>query len=108
MWFPVDQVWFTFFHEAGHILLHGKKDVFLELHGMTSEKEEEANRFASNILIPPDELNEFLQERVTLSRIQQFANRIGTHPGIVVGRLQRDKRLGYKVGQKLKLRLKWA
>lgn len=25
-----DVFWFTFFHEAGHILLHGKKDVFLE------------------------------------------------------------------------------
>ena len=22
--------WFTFFHELGHILLHGKKDIFLE------------------------------------------------------------------------------
>ncbi len=25
-----DVFWFTFFHEAGHILLHGKKDIFLE------------------------------------------------------------------------------
>src|SRR5690606_21676198 len=25
-----DSFWFTFFHEAGHILLHGKKDIFLE------------------------------------------------------------------------------
>ncbi|MBS1631968.1 MAG: HigA family addiction module antidote protein, partial [Bacteroidetes bacterium] len=25
-----DIFWFTFFHEAGHILLHGKKDIFLE------------------------------------------------------------------------------
>jgi HTH-type transcriptional regulator / antitoxin HigA len=25
-----DHFWFTFYHEAGHILLHGKKDFFLE------------------------------------------------------------------------------
>jgi hypothetical protein len=25
-----DQLWFTFFHEAGHILLHGKRQVFLD------------------------------------------------------------------------------
>ena len=25
-----DRFWFTFFHEIGHILLHGKKDIFLE------------------------------------------------------------------------------
>ena len=25
-----DLLWFTFFHEAGHILLHGKKEVFIE------------------------------------------------------------------------------
>jgi HTH-type transcriptional regulator / antitoxin HigA len=25
-----NQFWFTFFHEVGHLLLHGKKEVFLE------------------------------------------------------------------------------
>ena len=25
-----DHLWFTFFHEAGHILLHGKKELFIE------------------------------------------------------------------------------
>jgi len=41
--------WFTFFHEAAHILLHGKKEIFLEnVDGtvMDQEKEEEANSFA--------------------------------------------------------------
>jgi HTH-type transcriptional regulator/antitoxin HigA len=30
-----DHLWFTFFHEAAHILLHGKKDVLIE--GVNSE-----------------------------------------------------------------------
>ena len=43
-----DHFWFTFFHEAGHILLHGKKEVFLEGNngnGLDEEKENEANTF---------------------------------------------------------------
>ena len=50
-----DQFWFTFFHEAGHILLHGKKDVFIEeFSGFEPDpkKEEEADAFAANHLLP--------------------------------------------------------
>jgi addiction module HigA family antidote len=45
--------WFTFFHELGHILLHGKKDVFLEnleYSSLESHKEKEADEFAAKIL----------------------------------------------------------
>jgi Zn-dependent peptidase ImmA (M78 family) len=44
-----DSFWFTFFHEAGHILLHGKKDIFLENLDYSNkdlEKEKEADLFA--------------------------------------------------------------
>jgi addiction module HigA family antidote len=40
------QLWFTFFHEAGHILLHGKRLVFLDAGGGASVEECEADRFA--------------------------------------------------------------
>lgn len=57
--FPThDQFWFTFFHEAAHIILHGKKDVFLEnVEGtdIDQEKEEEANVFAAKILLTEHE-----------------------------------------------------
>lgn len=46
-----DSFWFTFFHEAGHILLHGKKDIFLEnieYPDRDNEKEQEADDFAIN------------------------------------------------------------
>lgn len=49
-----DHFWFTFFHEAAHIILHGKKDIFLEnVEGteIDQEKEEEANSFAAKILL---------------------------------------------------------
>jgi addiction module HigA family antidote len=44
-----DRFWFTFFHEAGHILLHGKKEVFLENLDYANkdlQKEQEADAFA--------------------------------------------------------------
>lgn len=47
------QFWFTFFHETAHILLHGKKEVFIEnLEGtcVDKQKEEEADFYASKIL----------------------------------------------------------
>ncbi len=49
-----DIFWFTFFHELGHILLHGKKDIFLEdidYSDIQKNKEEEADAFSSRILI---------------------------------------------------------
>lgn len=44
-----DFFWFSFFHELGHILLHGKKGIFLEnveYAGKDAEKEKEADDFA--------------------------------------------------------------
>jgi len=49
-----DTFWFTFFHEAGHILKHNKKDVFVEGIDYSSdgkEKEAEANAFAEGWMI---------------------------------------------------------
>ena len=52
-----DIFWFTFFHELGHILKHGKKDQFMEFENDIgykdeSTKEMEADIFAINTLIP--------------------------------------------------------
>jgi Zn-dependent peptidase ImmA (M78 family) len=45
-----NSVLYTFSHEAGHILLHGKKDVFLENSDYREkdiQKEKEADEFAA-------------------------------------------------------------
>ncbi|MDD3772027.1 MAG: ImmA/IrrE family metallo-endopeptidase [Weeksellaceae bacterium] len=89
-----DHFWFTFFHEAAHILLHGKKDVFLEEvagHIIDKEKEAEADRFASKFLIPDNQYQQLLQHKpYSESSILDFANKQRIHPAIVVGRLQHD------------------
>jgi len=104
-----DQLWFTFFHEAGHILKHGRKLVFLEGNGMEGEKEQEANDFAANHLIPPKHWREFASiGDYSNPRIVQFADYLGIAPGIVVGRLQREKLLPFNKGTQLFMRLEWA
>ena len=96
-----DFLWFTFFHEAAHILKHGKRDVFIESpDGATDEatrkKEEEANTFAADFLIPKDAYRELTSLRpFTTAKIQRFASGMSIAPGIVVGRLQHDKLLPF-------------
>lgn len=86
-----DRFWFTFFHEAAHILLHGKKEIFLdELDGgdkLESQPETEADQWAKEFLIPP----EYDAQLATLKSKQAvvgFAEQLGIHPGIIVGHLQ--------------------
>lgn len=51
-----DTFWLAFFHGVGHILLHGKKDLFLEGIDYDSEKtkEKEAEDFAAGIIAPTE------------------------------------------------------
>lgn len=106
-----DHLWFSFFHEAGHILKHGKRDVFIE--GSMPEKgdpkEDEANAFAAEILIPQKELTRFLgDKRLSKTAIRKFASQLGIAPGIVVGRLQHDRGLPQSHCNDLKRRFEWA
>jgi len=105
-----DQLWFTFFHEACHIIKHSHGELYIEGHGQDDEKENEANAFASDILIPSKELSNLLVSsyKPTLSQIRRFAARIGIAPGIVVGRLQHDKIIPMSWGNDLKERYEWA
>ncbi len=110
-----DHLWFTFFHEAGHLLLHGKKDVFLEglqtKNDTIDEKEVEADKFAQEILIPPKKWSGFIKnwDKISLNDIEIFARDIGIAPGIIVGRLQhREKLLKPQVGNKLKVFYQWS
>lgn len=88
-----DRFWFTFFHEAAHILLHGKKEIFLdEFDGgekLESEQEREADRWASELLIP-SEYEAELPSLKSKQAVSEFAEKLGIHPAIVVGRLQHD------------------
>ena len=87
-----DIFWFTFFHEIGHILLHGKKDVFLEGEIMTKQqedKEKEADDFSSELLFSTQEEEKLIHSgNLSELSIIRTAEACHTHPSIIVGRLQ--------------------
>jgi Zn-dependent peptidase ImmA (M78 family) len=87
-----DLFWFTFFHEAGHILLHGKKDIFIESKKNESNKELEADIFAKDLLIPIEKWQDFIKKgKFKIKReVVRFASELNISPAIVVGRLQHD------------------
>ncbi len=88
-----DYFWFAFFHEAAHIILHGKSEIFIEANSKTTdEKELEADIYASNFLIPDKKWKKFVsQKEFDETSIHNFANQNEICPGVVVGRLQREK-----------------
>ncbi|NQT25128.1 HigA family addiction module antidote protein [candidate division KSB1 bacterium] len=106
-----DIFWFSFFHELGHLLLHGKQMVFLEgdIHGDELEKFEiEANKFAADILIPPKDYDTFTKTKSFYKQdIDIFARRLDIDPGIVVGRLQHDGLLEPSWQNCLRSRYEW-
>jgi HTH-type transcriptional regulator / antitoxin HigA len=106
-----DHFWFSFFHEAAHILLHSKKGTFVsedkaetDLPPDDDPAEEEANAFAATILIP----RKFVQRVQGLqseAEILRFADDIEVAPGIVVGRLQREGKIPWSHCNNLKRRV---
>jgi plasmid maintenance system antidote protein VapI/Zn-dependent peptidase ImmA (M78 family) len=103
-----DQFWFSFFHEAGHLLLHGDR-LFLEGVGTPSTKEEEeANDFAARVLIPPEFHHALLRLPLDGREVIRFSRRVGVSPGIVVGQLQHHKKITHRQLNSLKRRYKWV
>ena len=91
-----DHFWFSFFHEAGHILRDSKKKVFVDGLEAYMCDEEKADRFACNIMIPEEHYVRFTDEGALTERaVLAFADEEGIAPGIVVGRLQHDKHLPF-------------
>jgi HTH-type transcriptional regulator/antitoxin HigA len=104
-----DHLWFSLFHEAAHVLKHGRKLVFIEDGAKETEEEREANRFAADMLVPRAEYEAFVAgEPLSNAAITAFARRVGVAPGIVVGRLQHDRHLPYTHGNQLKRHLRWV
>ncbi|MFC1620169.1 HigA family addiction module antitoxin [Candidatus Neomarinimicrobiota bacterium] len=101
-----DIFWFTFFHEAAHILMHNKKERFLDEEGMKQDQhEKEADAFAASFLIPDAEYRAFTDSSVfSRGDILSFAKKLDIAPGIVVGRLQHDKLINYSWHNNLRRR----
>lgn len=103
-----DHFWFTFFHEAGHLVLHGENHLFLENSSGIMESEEiEANRFSERMLIPDKFADELSSVKPFRRDVIRFAFRAGTSPGIVVGQMQHRELLAKNRLNFLKRRYNW-
>ncbi len=102
-----DRFWFTFFHEAGHILNDSKKETFIDVDYEDDPREQNANRFAADLLIPPDRAHH-LTELKSHDDVIRFAKSLGIAPGIVVGRLQREGIVPYSHLNRLKSTFQWG
>jgi addiction module HigA family antidote len=104
-----DIMWFSFFHEAGHLLLHSKKRTYIEVTPNESAEESEADCFAQEKLIPDAELERLRQSgSYSPVTIKAFADDVGVSPGIIVGRLQHERLIPYSHLTGLRTRLEWS
>jgi HTH-type transcriptional regulator/antitoxin HigA len=110
-----DHLWFSFFHEAGHLLRPTRRRDFVDAADQDDdsdhqeEEEQQADQFARDTLIPPESYRAFLQRGdFTTAAVQAFAKAHDIAPGIVVGRLHRDKHIAPTQLAGLKKAIKWG
>jgi HTH-type transcriptional regulator/antitoxin HigA len=106
-----DIFWFTFFHEAAHVLLHDRRR-FTIVDGIDrpdtdNAMEHEADELAGRLLIPRS-FDSQLPNLRSQAQTVALARQAGVHPGIVVGRLQHDKIIAYSHYNKLRVRLSFT
>jgi addiction module HigA family antidote len=103
-----DHLWFTIFHESCHILKHQRKAVFLETGDSCSPDEQEADKFAANLLIPEEEYMAFVKKgSFSSTDVVEFARSVNIADGVVVGRLQHDRFIDFKDLNHLKVKYSW-
>ena len=107
-----DHLWFTFFHEAGHLLLHDHNSIFVDeiekgLDSKLDDLEAEADRFASQMLLPEALLTK-VKRNPHPNVVHGLAKRAGVSNGVVVGQLQHVGLLPFNSRlNRLKHRYKW-
>lgn len=100
-----DSFWFTLFHEIGHII---NGDYGISFEKEIGAKEGAADKFAADSLIPREQYQEFIAcGRFDLQSIRCFADAINRDPGIVLGRLQNDKKVDFNDWRMKPLRHKY-
>lgn len=94
----IDNFWFVLRHEIEHVLNGDGKDraildiEVMEMQGVAdlSKQEQAANLAAAEFSVPQDELTEFINRKapyISRKDVTSFAQRLGIHPGLVVGQI---------------------
>ena len=103
-----DMFWFSFFHEAAHVLDGPNEDLIIDLDKVNrdSPAERAADEFAANMLISPVSWRSFtVGHPFSGVSVKRFAREIGVHSGIVVGRLQHEQLISNSSLNNLRQRL---
>lgn len=82
-----DKFWFSFFHEAGHVLHDNRKDILINDGSKDDPREVRADEFAAKILIPP-EYDRHISGIQSKDDVVRLAEELDIAPGIVAGRFQ--------------------
>lgn len=95
-----DQFLFSLYHEAGHILLHRKRELYLDdpvmpETGSQDDQESQADQFAADALVPPDLMETIRRQQrpgryLSKAKVEQLSRTSGIPADIIVGRLQHD------------------
>jgi HTH-type transcriptional regulator / antitoxin HigA len=113
-----DKLWETFFHELGHVLLHDRRKIFIEVDDDISaatgaetavvasgdDPEVAAEAFARELIIPADS-DARLSGIHTAGQVVEFADAIGIAPSLVVSRLHARRLWTYRQGADFKERV---
>lgn len=107
-----DNFWFTFFHEAGHLILHEKDRIHIEVTDkkksyIDSDEELDANNFAAEVLVPYEYHIEMQNIRSNKRKLIAFASKMDVSPGIIVGQMQYNKFISYQYLNSYKRYFKW-
>lgn len=107
-----DHFWFTFFHEAAHVVLHDPAHIDVDGADPSpladTEHEKQADNFAENTLVPPELKEELISSLPTKNFVRRIARMAQVTPGIVVGQLQKKGILQPNQLNYLKRRYRWG
>jgi HTH-type transcriptional regulator/antitoxin HigA len=99
-----DALWFTFFHEAAHLILHSRKQSYINWDKPTlsfGEEEAQADQYARDILIPKDKYEIFLAKGdYSDISIRGFCQALGIGADILAGRLAYEGKIDWSVASK--------
>lgn len=100
-----DRIWFSIFHELGHAIKNHKRHMTISYSkdNIQDEEEIEANEFAKNSLINKKDYEEFVGVGdFSIKSILSFSKTQGVAPFAVIGRLQKEKLIGWDMYQSYK------
>ena len=100
-----NKFWFTFYHELGHIILHGKKDIFIEGDAATLDKlrmdevkEHEADRYAEDNMFTNSQkrtLEDILKGTVTKNLVLTLSEQMQVNQNFIIAKLRRMGTMEY-------------